>query len=96
MINLGKDILSLTDFKRNSAGLMKRLSRKGRPLVLTVNGKAEAIVQDVESYQRMLEAVEHIEAIEGIQRGLDSFAAGKGIPLQRSERRMRRKHGIPR
>lgn len=39
MIDVSQDIHSLTAFKRNTSGLMKRLKRTRRPLVLTVKGK---------------------------------------------------------
>ncbi len=41
----------MTTFKRNSSGLMKRMKKTGRPLVLTVKGKAEAILLDAAAYQ---------------------------------------------
>jgi len=45
MIDVTEDIHSLTAFKRNSSGLMKHMKKKtDRPLVLTVNGKAEAVL----------------------------------------------------
>ena len=37
-------IHSLATFKRNSSGLMKRIKKTGRPLVLTIKGKAEAVL----------------------------------------------------
>jgi hypothetical protein len=46
MINLTQDIRSLTTFKRNSSGLIKRMKKTRRPLVLKLNGKAEAVVLD--------------------------------------------------
>jgi len=42
------------------------LKKTGQPVVLTVNGKAEIVVQDAESYQKLLEAKDRMEAIEGI------------------------------
>jgi hypothetical protein len=53
-----EDIASLTDFHRNSKTHWLRLKRSGRPAVLTINGKAELVVQDAAAYQRLLEAVE--------------------------------------
>lgn len=47
-----RDIYSLSDFQRNTRQHIERLRRTGRPDVLTVNGKAELIVQDAEAYQR--------------------------------------------
>ena len=58
-----QDIASLTDFHRNSKVHWMRLKRSGRPVVLTVNGKAELVMQDAAAYQRLLEAVERAEDV---------------------------------
>lgn len=76
------DISSLTDFRRNASETVKRLKETGRPQILTVNGKAELVVQDVASYQRMIDALDRAEAIEGIRRGLESAARGEGRPAE--------------
>jgi len=47
---------------------------------LTVNGKAELVVQDAESNQKLLEAKDRMEAIEGIKRGLESMKSNAGKP----------------
>lgn len=96
VFDLTQDIRPLTDFKRDSAALTRRLKKTGQPLVLTVNGKAELVVHAVASYQRLWEMIERMEAVAGIRKGLDSFAKGRGIPLRKTDERMRRKHGIPR
>src|SRR5437773_4915841 len=67
MLDIANDIRSLSDFKRNTSELLDQLKKTGNPLVLTINGKAEVIVQDAEAYQELLERV---ETIEGMQRGL--------------------------
>ena len=46
MLDLANDIRSLSDFKRNTVELLDRLRQTGHPLVLTVNGRAELVVQD--------------------------------------------------
>ena len=71
------DIHSLTDFQRNVKAHLKHLKETGRPEILTVNGKAAVVVQDAESYQRLLDLVEQAEAVEGIQRGLDDMKRGR-------------------
>ena len=53
MVHL-EDIHSLTDFQRNTKEHIQRLKETGRPEVLTVNGKAEIVVQDAASYQKLL------------------------------------------
>jgi prevent-host-death family protein len=78
MLDLTKDIRSLTEFKRNTTELVDNLKRTKHPLVLTVNGKAELVVQDAQSYQELLKAAELIETLKGIKQGLEQMKAGEG------------------
>ncbi len=73
-----QDIRSLTDFQRNTQAQLRRLKSSGRPAVLTVNGRAELIVQDAAAFEDML------DAIRGIQRGLDEMKAGTGKPFRQA------------
>jgi len=75
MIDVTQDIHSLTTFKRNSSGLMKRMKKSGRPLVLTINGKAEAVLLDAAAYQ---EVADHLDAVASIRRGLAQARKGEG------------------
>ena len=77
MIDVTQDIHSLTTFKRNSSGLMKRMKKTGRPLVLTVNGKAEAVLLDAAAYQ---EVARHLDAVASIRQGLAQARKGMGRP----------------
>ena len=43
---------------------MKQLKKNKRPVVLTVKGKAAAIVQDAEAYQRLLDIAAYADAEE--------------------------------
>lgn len=96
MLDLTKDIRSLTDFKRETTRFVKQMKKSGHPLVLTVNGKAELVVQDAESYQRFLDLVERAEAIAGIRRGLESMKRGEGRPAREAFEELRQKYAIPR
>src|SRR5215203_2250476 len=58
MLDLANDIRSLSDFKRNTVELLDRLRKTRHPLVLTINGKAELVVQDAEAYQALLDRVD--------------------------------------
>lgn len=75
MIDVSQDIQSMTTFKRNSAGLVKRMRKSGRPLVLTVKGKAEVVVMDAGTYQQL---ADRIDTVEGIRRGLAQAKRGLG------------------
>jgi len=93
MLDLANDIRSLSDFKRKTTELLDHIKRTGHPLVLTINGRAEVVVQDAESYQELLD---RIETIEALQRGLADVKAGRTKPARQVFERLRRKHGIPR
>lgn len=75
MIDVTQDIHSMATFKRNSAGLMKRMRKTGRPLVLTVKGKAQAVVLDAASYRGV---AEHLDAVASLRRGLAQAKKGLG------------------
>ncbi|NEQ38115.1 MAG: type II toxin-antitoxin system Phd/YefM family antitoxin [Okeania sp. SIO3I5] len=94
MLDITKDIDSLTNFKRNTAAYLERIKESGHPLVLTVNGKAEVVVQDAESYQKLLELVDRIQAIEGIQAGLKSVREGRTFPAKEALTKLKQKHEI--
>lgn len=78
MVNLKDDINSLSDFKRNTGKFIKQLKKSGRPVVLTVNGRAELVVQDAQSYQTLLEISERLETIEALKPAIAEMEAGKG------------------
>jgi PHD/YefM family antitoxin component YafN of YafNO toxin-antitoxin module len=56
-----EDIGSLTDFSRNTKAHLKRLRRTGRPELLTLNGKAEVIVQSASAYERLVRSLEKLK-----------------------------------
>lgn len=96
MLDISTDIMSLSDFKRETTTLIRQLKETGRPVVLTVNGKAELVVQDAASYQQLLEIVDRLETIEGIRIGLEEMKAGKGRPAAEVFAELRRELNIPR
>jgi prevent-host-death family protein len=96
MLDITKDIQSLTTFRRRSGEFMKQLHKTKRPVVLTVKGKAEAIVQDAEAYQRLLDIAARADAKEGIRQGLEEARGGKGRPVREFFAEFKAKHGISR
>jgi prevent-host-death family protein len=96
VLDITKDIQSLTSFRRRSSDFMKQLRKSKRPVVLTVNGKAAAIVQDAEAYQRPLDIAARADAEEGVRQGLDDLAHGRTRPAKEVFDEIRHKHGIQR
>jgi prevent-host-death family protein len=96
MLNITSDIQSLTTFRRRSGDFMKQLKKTKRPVVLTVKGKAAAIVQDAAAYQRLLDIAARAEAGEGIRQGLEDAKQGKLRPALAFFEDFEAEHGIPR
>jgi prevent-host-death family protein len=61
MFNIAEDICSMTEFKRRTANVVSRLRDTGRAVILTTNGKADLVVQDAASYQRLLDRIQASE-----------------------------------
>ncbi|MCW5962205.1 MAG: type II toxin-antitoxin system Phd/YefM family antitoxin [Pyrinomonadaceae bacterium] len=78
MINLKDEINSLSNFKRNTSEFLEQMRASGKPIVLTINGKAEIVVQDAGSYQKLLELAERIETIEAVKPAIAEMNDGKG------------------
>lgn len=95
-MDITKDIQPLTTFRNNSVQMMRQLRKTKRPIVLTVNGKPEAVVQDAQAYQRLLDIAAQADAREGIRQGLADEVKGRTRPAREAFEEFRAKHGIPR
>jgi prevent-host-death family protein len=82
MLDITKDIQSLTTFRRRSGDFIKLLKKSKRPVVLTVRGKAAAVVQDAASYQRLLDIAARADVEEGIRQGLEDVNKGRIRPAR--------------
>jgi len=96
MLDITKDIQSLTTFRRRSGAFLKQLKKSKRPVVLTVKGKAAAIVQDAEAYQRLLDIAAQADAREGVRQGLEDAREGRVQPARQFFKEFEARHRIRR
>ena len=94
MLDITKDIQSLTTFRRNSAVFLKQLKKTKRPVVLTVKGKAKAVVQDAEAYQRLLDLAAEADFHEAIRQALEDIRQGKVRDAEEFFAEFEAAHGI--
>ena len=80
MLDIHTDINSLSSFKRNTPAFLRQLKETGHPLVLTINGKAELVVQDTASYQKLLDLAERAERLDSLRSSIDDMRAGRTSP----------------
>ena len=98
MLDLEHGIDSLTNFKRQTAEYLRRLHDTGSPVVLTVNGKAEVVVQDAAAYQHLVEQAakaDRDETVAAIREGLADLKAGRVKPARKALTALAKKYGIP-
>ena len=95
-LNITQDIQPLTTFRNNSVKLIRQLKKTKRPIVLTVNGKPEAVLQAPAAFQRLLDLAALADPEEGLRQGLEDVREGRSEPLEKVLDDMRVKYGIPR
>jgi PHD/YefM family antitoxin component YafN of YafNO toxin-antitoxin module len=94
MLDISRDIHSLTDFKKNTSKFVEQLKETGEPVVLTINGKAELVVQDATAYQKLLQIVDEARVLEGVRQGIQDMNAGRTVSLDEFNANARTKHRI--
>jgi prevent-host-death family protein len=73
---------------------MNQMKKTHRPVVLTVNGKPQIVVQDAKSYQEILDRLERFETVEAIRLGIAAADAGKVQPARKALAELQAKFGI--
>ena len=91
-----QDIQPLTTFRNNSVRFIRQLKKTKRPIVFTVNGKPEAVLQDPAAYQLLLDLAAIAEEDEAIRKGMEDVRAGRVRPLKEVFDETRAKYDIPR
>ena len=81
-INLQDDIQPVSEFRANTADALRRLRETGRPLILTQNGRAAAVLLDVASYQAL---VDENELLRDLHAGLEDAREGRVTPHEQAK-----------
>ena len=55
-ISITKDFKSVSDLKKKTNEIFKQMHHTGRPIIITVNGKPDAVLLDVETFEKKLKA----------------------------------------
>lgn len=87
---LAKDIVSLTDFARQTRKHTDDLKKTQRPRVLTHNGKATAVVLSVDAYQKLADEAEEHRLDMELKAAIEDYVRGKrGTPGPEAFRQIR-------
>lgn len=90
-INLTEDIRSVTELKRNTRKILERIHQTGRPVVLTVNGKANAVILDARTFEKHLKASNMSRLLVPAE---EDIASKRTRPMRSFLRKFRNAHKI--
>ncbi|HMU33213.1 MAG: type II toxin-antitoxin system Phd/YefM family antitoxin [Acidobacteria bacterium] len=91
-MKLSRDIQSLSVFKRDTAKFRRQLKKTRQPIVLTVNGKADMVLIDADSYDEYLRDKDQIDMIASVNRGIDDMRSGRTKPAEQVFREFEEKY----
>ncbi len=95
-MDITNDIRPMTTFRNHSAEVMDHIRKTGRPVILTVNGKAAAVLQDAASYQHLLDLAADASFEESERQAREDIANGRTTPARELFALLRTEYGIPR
>jgi len=87
-----EDIRSVTDLKRNTREILDHLHESGRPVFLTVNGRADSVLLDVRAYEKLLQAGNLAQLLAPAERDI---IGGKTRPMREFMEEFKRDRKIP-
>jgi prevent-host-death family protein len=85
-IRVSEGIIPLGEFKAQASRLIRELKEEAAPLVITQNGKATAVIQDVASFE---ETQETLALLKILALGNRQIEAGKTVAAGDVIRRLR-------
>jgi prevent-host-death family protein len=76
-ISISQNIVSLSDFKNKASKMLHEIQNSHRPLVITQNGKAAAVLLSPQDFDFLTEQARFVDAV---QRGLADVQNGRVLP----------------
>jgi len=70
-LSITEDIRSITDLKRKTNAVLEQIRNTKRPVVLTVNGKAEAVLIDAKEFEKITGAFNLLKMIIAAEEDID-------------------------
>ena len=85
-MKLSSQIKPISYLKAHAAEIVRNLSEQREPLIITQNGEAKAVIQDIESYEQTQETMALLKILA---LGMRQIEEGKILPAEDVIRRLR-------
>jgi prevent-host-death family protein len=76
-VNLSQSIKPISYFKAHAAEVIRELNEQHGTMIITQNGEAKAVIQDIAEYERVQEA---LAMLRMVAQGQSDYEKGKTIP----------------
>lgn len=87
-MHYSSQVKPISYLKANAAEVLLRLAERREPLVITQNGEAKAVIQDIKSYE---ETQDTLALLKILALGNSEIEAGKVKPISEVVNRLRAK-----
>ena len=87
-MKLSVQIKPISYFKANAAEVVRQLAERREPMIITQNGEATAVIQDIASYE---ETRETLALLKILALGNRQIEAGRVVPAAKAIERLREK-----
>jgi prevent-host-death family protein len=93
-MKLSDHIKPISYLKAHAADVIRQLREKGEPLIITQNGEARAVIQDIESYEQTQETLALLKILAlGNRQIEEGQVKSASTVVQRLRKRRRRNEG---
>ncbi len=86
-MKLSEAIKPISYVKANAAEVVDRVCETGAPVIVTQNGRARVIIQDLKTYERTQEI---LAILELARQGDEDIAAGRTMPIKQAFAELRK------
>jgi hypothetical protein len=73
---------------RNAPKRLEKMKQTGRPLILTVRGKKEYVIQNANSYQKLLRFLHDLDELSLLRASIKQADEGKTTPMRAAVQRL--------
>jgi len=85
-MKLSSQIRPISYLKAHTAEIVRNLAKQQEPLVITQNGKAKVVIQDIESYEKTQKTIAFLKILS---LGIRQIEEGKVLPAEEVIKRLR-------
>jgi prevent-host-death family protein len=88
LLKLSSQIKPISYLKAHAAEIVRSLAEKREPMVITQNGEAKVVIQDIESYERTQQTMALLKILA---LGMRQVEEGKVLPAENAIQRLRKR-----